>query len=118
MHRIYRGAACNLSATEFDSGEDGLINTRRLHNPLPPIVQPVWSAFLSSNENIDDNGETMEQRMHGIGSHPQYYLMEDDPFKRVSEGPLFSRAWVLQEQILVIRRMSMFSRTLLTRSGF
>jgi len=111
MHRIYRGAICNLSASEFNSGEDGLINTQRLHNPLPPIVHPLWPTSLKGLPSIKDDGEgdkTVEQRIHALGPEEQYYLMEQNPFQRVYTGPLFYRAWILQEQILVIRRILMF----------
>ena len=94
MHRIYRSATCNLSATDFDNGEAGLVNTQRLHNPVPPIIRPMWPEFPSWN------GDTRKE-YHTISSDQHYYLMEEDPFIRVYSGPLLRRAWVLQEQILV-----------------
>lgn len=79
MHRIYQGAACNLAAAEFESGDEGLINSQRPSNPMCPIIRTSWP------------------------NRPQRrgYLISGRPFEHRLEGPLFKRAWVLQEQILV-----------------
>ncbi|OAG08071.1 HET-domain-containing protein [Paraphaeosphaeria sporulosa] len=84
MHRIYKGAACNLAAAESESGEEGFVNTQRPSNPMFPIVRTLW---------LD-----RPQRMG--------YLIAGRPFEHRHEGPLFTRAWVLQEQILAARTLN------------
>lgn len=114
MHRIYRGAVCNLSATDFESGKDGLFDDRRLRNPLLPIVHSIWSKSL---ENAAESDSEILQRLSASGPHQLYYLSEGDPFHRVHNGPLSSRAWVLQEQMLVKQKNAINISTVLTPLG-
>lgn len=45
MHTIYRNAVCNLAASEFENGEEGLLNDHRARNPIGPVVNSLWSRI-------------------------------------------------------------------------
>jgi len=73
----YESAVCNISASGFDSGLHGFLLPTRLQNPISPRMQ--------------------------IGSVASglYFVVDSAVSHDIREGPIFERAWVLQEQILV-----------------
>lgn len=95
MHHVYQHAACNLAASDYENSDQGLLLAERKFNPVPAVVQPTWTKVLA--ERLSDFRE------EDVELDQRFVLTECDPFMRVSCGPLFSRAWVLQEQILVRR---------------
>jgi hypothetical protein len=87
MGEVYKNATCNISASGFADGEDGFMLRQRQVDPTPFIV------------NIDP--QKMESTWPEICHPGSYWLTHDPPWSDVTEGPLFQRAWVLQEQLLV-----------------
>lgn len=89
MHEVHRNASCNLSAAGFASGENGvLLNERRINS------DPV-SVTLSDRISMTDSStlETVPSKT--------YRLTHADPWHGMYTGPIFLRAWTLQEQLLV-----------------
>lgn len=78
MASIYKNAACNLCASASASDRNGLLSESRALDPLPPLL-------------------------HFDGDTPQRtkLLSEIKPWNWLRDSPLYGRAWVLQEQILV-----------------
>jgi hypothetical protein len=131
MHDVYRNAVCNLSASGFLSADEGLLVAERWRNPIPPGVrlnpplvslgadheQSVVVKQVSPQQDIQSNtidsvrsSDIPEARRDGANSSSPdvplssglaFILTEPDPFTNIVSGPLFHRAWVLQEQILV-----------------
>lgn len=86
MGDVYRNAICNLAATGFHDGQNGLFVSRneRLISPLRIDVR--WKG-MSQNE---------QKPLSGL-----YYLFDSDLWgSSVSNAPLNHRAWVVQERIL------------------
>jgi hypothetical protein len=86
MGGVYRRAACNLAATGFSDGRNGLFSTRdgKLLSPLKVYVD--WDGV---------------RPQRGIPIRGEYYLSDDDHWKiSVCNAPLNRRAWVVQERIL------------------
>lgn len=80
MGDVYRNAVCNLAATAFKDGKQGIFVER---NGL--AMMPAKVAF----ETI------MPMDKH-------YFVVENEVWsQRVDAAPLFQRAWVIPEQILV-----------------
>ena len=82
MHDIYKHATCNISASGFANGKEGFILHKRRINPAPVAVTLGRSSSQSSFEKT-------------------YYLGLDYPWGIVRDGPIFDRAWTMQEQLLV-----------------
>jgi len=79
MHEIYKNARCNISASGFADGQDGFILDKRRVDPTP-----VPTTFEDSENSMKC-----------------CYLSHFDPWDQFEKGPLFCRAWTLQEQLLV-----------------
>lgn len=84
MADVYRNAVCNLSASDFKSGINGLSPERRVNNPIPPRI-PI-----------------------GVREGRMSFVVDAQLTKEICNGPIFSRAWVLQEQVLVSNSYSNF----------
>jgi hypothetical protein len=87
MGDVYKHASCNISVSGFANGDEGFMLPQRQADPTPVLVMTNWKESKSP----------WLQRYHGI---PYYFLKlpsKDD----VGRGPLFNRAWTLQEQLLV-----------------
>lgn len=82
MHKIYKHAACNISASGFANGKEGFILSNRRINPSPVAITLGRAANQSSSEK-------------------SHYLACAFPWEVMREGPVFNRAWTLQEQLLV-----------------
>lgn len=80
MADVYKNAVVNLSASDFDSGVDGFLLDRRSADPVPVAVH-----------------------LHGNSTEKRFFISEYSPWHSLWNGPLFNRAWVLQEQILAPR---------------
>lgn len=78
MAYIYKNAACNLCASVPGSKEQGLLTKARAVNPLPPLIH-----------------------LDGDSSSRTKLLSETKPWTFLRNSPLYRRAWVLQEQLLV-----------------
>jgi hypothetical protein len=78
MAHIYKNAVCNLCASGSDSQRTGLLKRNRASNPLPPVIH-----------------------FDGRGPNQVKVISESMPWQSLRDGPLYRRAWVLQEQILV-----------------
>ncbi len=86
MGEVYRNATCNIAATGFSDGRNGLFATRdtRLLSRLK--VSLDWNG-------ISPDGKT---ELRG-----NYYSLDDGLWTDlVSNPPLNRRAWVTQERIL------------------
>jgi hypothetical protein len=78
MAHIYKNAVCNLCASGSTSRSTGLLKKNRATNPLPPVIH-----------------------FEGRGPHQTKVISESAPWQSLRDAPLYRRAWVLQEQILV-----------------
>ncbi|OAL44435.1 HET-domain-containing protein, partial [Pyrenochaeta sp. DS3sAY3a] len=78
MADVYKNAVLNLSASWVSSNKNGFLVNQRSNNPVPVLV----------------NKDCPEENL---------VISEDSPWESVWSGPLFTRAWVLQEQILAPR---------------
>lgn len=134
MRDVYRNAICNLAASEFESGDEGLLVNERCWSPMSARIQfealsiqeeaekiprkpsalPRFTdepAGLGMWHKIDKDLKAEFDMAHEITTDESasaeslsgkvFALMDEDPFRRIRAGSLFSRAWVLQEQILV-----------------
>ncbi|OAG00938.1 HET-domain-containing protein [Paraphaeosphaeria sporulosa] len=95
MGEVYKGAVCNLSASAFKTGKQGLSSERGSHLSgfLPLQIDTQNGSFSTSAACPED---------------AQFYVAEGSvlrgkPWEEICNGPLFERAWVLQEQILALR---------------
>jgi len=84
MHKIDKHAACNISASGFANGKEGFILSNRRINPSPVAITLGRAANQSSSEK-------------------SHYLACAFPWEVMREGPVFNRAWTLQEQLLAKR---------------
>ncbi|KAL5421399.1 hypothetical protein PMIN04_005637 [Paraphaeosphaeria minitans] len=95
MGEVYKGAVCNLSASAFKTGTQGLSSERGSHfSEILPLQIDKQNGSLRSSADCPEDA--------------QFYLMERSvlrgkPWETICSGPLFERAWVLQEQILALR---------------
>ena len=131
MHDVYRNAICNLSASGFLNADEGLLVAERWRNPIPPGVRfnlpsvppeadhetSAVATHVSAQQDAPSStidpmrsNDLPEARRDGTNilfpdvlssSGQAFVLTEPDPFTNIVSGPLFRRAWVLQEQILV-----------------
>jgi len=75
MHDVYRNASCNISASGFSDGQTGFMLPQRCNRNVPVLVTSKTGK--------------------------QHYVIRDNPWEEMKKGPIFSRAWTLQEQLLV-----------------
>lgn len=87
MGTVYQYAVCNLSAAASPDGTEGMLLAKRQGNPVPPSVNVNWDLGRASDSLIL--------------RHEPYLISEVDGWSEFRKNPLFTRAWVLQEQILV-----------------
>ncbi|KAJ4288203.1 hypothetical protein N0V90_012220 [Kalmusia sp. IMI 367209] len=87
MHKVYRNASCNISASGFAGGKVGFIPNKRTINPVPVFAQV--EKQISPESAVQNSDEST------------YYLVRSDPWDEIKGGPLFRRGWTLQEQLLV-----------------
>lgn len=90
MGQVYKNAACNLSASGFESGVHGFLLERRTSDPSPPSIHLNWGNLRST---------ALRHR-----SGKEFAISQTSPWLEIWDAPLFNRAWVLQEQILVCDR--------------
>jgi hypothetical protein len=82
MDQVYGNSICNLSATGFHNGQEGLLPTGDLREIVPPEMDfaHLW----------------------GKGSAVKYSIVSTFDWRRyISKSPLNRRAWVCQEHIIV-----------------
>jgi hypothetical protein len=87
MAGIYKYAECNLSASGFDSGMDGFLSKRKYTDLSLPHVHIDWG--------IEKNSQLRRY------SGKDVFIAESEGWHQLWTASLFSRAWVLQEQMLV-----------------
>jgi hypothetical protein len=85
MGEVYKNASCNISASDFASGEEGFLLPQRRLDPTPVIID-------------EDGGSSGDVRSQDTAVHGVVYQY---PWEEIICGSLFSRAWTLQEQLLV-----------------
>ncbi|KAF2450282.1 HET-domain-containing protein [Karstenula rhodostoma CBS 690.94] len=94
MGEIYKRAVCNLSASAYKNGAQGLFTERGIYSSgvLPLQIDTQNGAFSTSAASLED---------------AQFYMLDESvfskPWEKICNGPLFERAWVLQEQLLALR---------------
>lgn len=81
MADVYKNATCNLTAAAFQNGLDGFLPNKRVRTPTPATVKIGWDE------------EDYKDRLFSI--------IDGMPWSELWAGPLFQRAWVLQELLLV-----------------
>lgn len=87
MYEIYRNASCNISASGFSDGQEGFILDERR---IDPTLVDVSLARAATQNLFGD----------------KHYLTCAFPWEEMREGPIFRRAWTLQEQLLVSSLMN------------
>lgn len=96
MGQVYTNCWCNISATGFRNGKNGLFVQRDVS-----MVEP--RKFLVGIQN--DKGENITKNQH--------YVCENIWWSDISQAPLNERAWVFQERVLSPRILHFGSRQLL-----
>jgi hypothetical protein len=81
MHSVYQNSTCNLSATGFAHGQEGLIPNENVTAICRPEVD--FSKLLR------------------VPSPCTYTILHRDWVDDIQHAPLLKRAWVYQEQIMV-----------------
>ena len=82
MSSVYSNSRLNLAATSSSDGHGGLYHARHMLLTVPCIVTASWEGF-------------------GKGT---YQILDESAWRRrVNDGPLNHRAWVLQERLLTSR---------------
>jgi hypothetical protein len=89
MHGVYKYASCNISASGFPNGVEGFLLIKRRTNPVP--VNMSLNNQLTEAEGSTAQNDTREG----------YRLTIDLPWEKLRRSPIFTRAWTLQEQLLV-----------------
>lgn len=91
MCRIYKGAVCNLAASARQTEKrHGFLPLPRIGLPIiPPLVRVHWHCSPFSDGN-DIRGR-------------DFIITDGSPVDNLDEDELYSRAWLLQEQLLVSR---------------
>ena len=87
MGNVYRNAACNISASAFADGNKGFMLPQREVDPTPFSAKFDWNSSKSDWFKDYRNSDC--------------WLMHADPRAELARSPVYSRAWVLQEQLLV-----------------
>jgi hypothetical protein len=87
MGEVYKHASCNITAAGFRDGVEGFMPRQRRHDPTPVVVTVDWK----------DAKEAQLRGCHGN----TYLFVRRSPWEEITKTPLFERAWVLQEQLLV-----------------
>jgi hypothetical protein len=95
MCRIYKGALCNIAASshQVDEGQGFLPIQRQRHPIVPPLVHVDWHA-----SPIFPNNGTRGR---------DYIISEATLLHDLNKDELYSRAWVLQEQLLVCTKVTL-----------
>ncbi|KAL1795384.1 hypothetical protein ACET3X_007200 [Alternaria dauci] len=91
MHEVYRYATCNVSASGFPDPLQGFVLDQRCISSDPVPVTLV---------------DKVAQQRHSPSQHASgkaYHLIHEDPWQEMRRGPIFLRAWTLQEQLLATR---------------
>ncbi|ORY08994.1 heterokaryon incompatibility protein-domain-containing protein [Clohesyomyces aquaticus] len=91
MGDIYKNAACNLAASAFATGGSGLFTQRQLSKVCCPMVKVRW----------EDEPGSMTWPVKAYNQ--LYFITSNDPWSALFEARLYTRAWVLQEQLLAPR---------------
>ena len=89
MYGVYKNANCNISASGFPDGVNGFLLNQRQIDPTPVNVHPSYQ-FLETESSTAQNG-----------TKATHHLMRDYSWRELRESPIFTRAWTLQEQLLV-----------------
>jgi hypothetical protein len=89
MQEVYKNASCNISASGSPDGMTGFISAQREIDPAPVIID-------SGNQSLDAEDSTPRE-----ACGETYHLAYAHPWRGLKRGPIFLRAWTLQEQLLV-----------------
>ena len=85
MHHVYGNSVCNLAATGFSDGSQGLLSGDRGQDLSFPSFH---FDKLFKHLNVETSEEC--------------HIISTDNFRReIVDSPLHQRAWVIQEQVLV-----------------
>ena len=115
MGEIYEGGICNIAATAAKNGHDGLLMhvnrhpayIESLHVCVPSMGQPTFEDIEEDEADDDGNYDSIFPKEDNAwtGMAPGYYDCYDTGFwsREVSQSPLLSRAWVVQERLLAPR---------------
>jgi hypothetical protein len=88
MGDIYSNSSLNLAASAHNASSHGFFLDQRASDPLLPKLSLVlWPSTKESPTTNSKNQELVVQVA--------------DPWTELLDSPLFKRAWVLQEQLLV-----------------
>ncbi|OAL05251.1 HET-domain-containing protein [Phaeosphaeriaceae sp. SRC1lsM3a] len=90
MGEVYHNASCNISASAVPNGEHGFI-LPRVFDPTPILAQVNWST-----NQVSHNADTVSE---------SHCFIFNNPRREIARGPLFKRAWTLQEQLLASRAL-------------
>lgn len=100
MCSIYKYALCNLAATGFENGEEGLFTSRNPTLTAPCTINMTYAIRTGQDEQFTTN-------------HKPIGLIEENFWKTdVSLAPLNRRAWVVQERAMSPRTVHFGKRQL------
>lgn len=86
MGEVYRNSSCNISVSGFANGQEGFMLPQRRSVPTP-IVKAIKAT-----------GSYVSKRVKNTELH---MFTPISPAEILLKNPLFTRAWTLQEQLLV-----------------
>lgn len=89
MHKVYKNSSCTISASGFPDGAEGFLPSKRRIDPVPGNITP-------RNHVPETECSTTQDDSRGC-----YHITTGHPWSTLRKGPIFSRAWTLQEQLLV-----------------
>lgn len=85
MCEVYKNATCNLAALAAPNGNAGILTRRNRYESMPAKVLVNWLTVGERDGTLDNI----------VYPHRYNY------WRGMESGPLFERAWVFQEQLLV-----------------
>ena len=104
MGEVYRNSACNIGATGSLNSDGGLFHYRNPVDILPLSIETQWLPETSIKNWASDR----------IELNDNYTIFEKDFWnKELSNAPLLSRGWVVQERILCPRMLHFGARQIL-----
>jgi hypothetical protein len=105
MGNIYSHSYCNIAATGFSNGSNGLFVDRE-----PLLLMPI--PLRLQNDIARPTGSASDKRQIEIHKG-DYFLLDVDVFNTgVNHSPLNQRGWVVQERALSPRTLHFGSEQL------
>jgi hypothetical protein len=98
MYGVYKNASCTISASGFPDGVQGFFSHERHIDSVPVKVYPHSRFPMTGFSTAQNDTQAI------------YYVMASHPWGEIRRSPIFTRAWTLQEQLLVSALIDIRSR--------